>query len=446
MTGLSRSGRAASPSESERSRGAPLARAGRVIHVAPLALAGLALVAAGCLFIGEINRAPTAALALVAGGTGPDGDGVILVARKCNPVTLDAGGSSDPDPGETQALTFEWKVDGQPAELHSDLGFQLLGDGKAVLSATRARDYVVDVTAIDPHGARSQPARLTLRILDAPPVPSVTVNSQPSACGDYPAGGQIQLYVNAVDPDDGAMPADGPITCPRETRTYAWTLSPPRESTRAAILDGPCPGAMLPGMLSLAQTDKELAGATVCVVPDVAGAYGVEVVADDGAMRPAAMVLSDGQTAPPLHFQVAPDRPPCMDGFSPAPNLLYILDRAQPAQFVVTEVLDDADPYPNPLGPSTATFRWSLWRASDPTWRALPPSGEASLTIDPSAYAVDELVQVRVQADDRVMHDLAGRCDPAQLACDYSTAYPGVPSCFPNHVCEAFVTWQARFR
>jgi hypothetical protein len=152
-----------------------------------------------------------------------------------------------------------------------------------------------------------------------------------------------------------------------------------------------------------------------------------------------------GQSAPPLQFTLAPDRPPCMDGFLPPVGLLYLLDRSQPFTFQVTEVLDDLDPFPGRAAPSTAIFRWSLWRELDPAWRALPTFDQNALTIDPSRFAIDELVQVRVEAGDRVART-PSTCDASALLCGYATAWPGVPSCYPNRSCEAWATWQARFR
>ncbi len=401
-----------------------------MIPLAPIALAGVALAAAGCLFIGAINQAPTAALAVV-GGPMPDGDGAVSLTMRCATVELDPSGSSDPDQGDAARLTFEWSIDGHPAASVTGVEFRIDDLGHARLQLDEAGEVVVELVAIDPHGARSSPARLTLRVADAPPLPSVQADP-PGPCGDHPAGGTVRLDALAADADADCKPI--------ETIAFTWTLTPPQGSTKATLWAGPCDAAPPGAGQSVVTT-----GQTVCVAPDVEGEYSVQVVADDGAMRSPATVAGDGQTAPPITFRLAPDRPPCMDGFDPAPGLLYVLDRTQPAQFAVTRVLDDLDGFPNPNGPSTAQFRWSLWRESDPAWRALPMSGLNTLELDPGDFDFDELVQVRVEALDRVAR-APTPCDPAQLLCDAATAWPGVPSCRPGDTCEEWVTWQARFR
>jgi hypothetical protein len=177
----------------------------------------------------------------------------------------------------------------------------------------------------------------------------------------------------------------------------------------------------------------------VCLFAAAPGDYDVTLVVDDGVTRDDATVAADGQTAH-LHVTVADDRPPCMDGFDPAPGQLYLLDRGALATFAVTEVLDDLDGYPG----GGATFAWSLWRGSDPVWRPVPHAAAASLTVDPTLYAVDELVEVRAQALDRVARTPA--CDPSALVCTYQAAYPTVPSCYLGAACDTWVTWEARFR
>jgi hypothetical protein len=130
-----------------------------------------------------------------------------------------------------------------------------------------------------------------------------------------------------------------------------------------------------------------------------------------------------------------------MDGFRPAPGKTYSLGRDAEVIFEVTEILDDLDPYPG----DGASFRWSLWHELDPVWRPVAGFHEAAIALDPTAYAIDELLRVRVEPVDRVARDTS-LCDPAQLLCDYAQAWPNESFCYQGSTCRAFATWEARFR
>jgi hypothetical protein len=289
MTRLSRSGRAA-PRVAIRSLGgarvAPTAAV--VLSVAPLALFALALLAAGCLFISSFNHAPSAALTVAAGGDGPASpDGVVTVAAKCTAVQLDASGSRDPDDGDTARLSYEWTVDGQPAWSHSLVRFEQGSDAFARLTLLAARDYVVDVVAIDPRGARSMPAGITLRVGDAPPRARFANTTPAGACGDFAAGTTLRFTAGA---DDADARCDG---MPAEQLTYRWTLTPPAGSTGASIVapDASSNAAVppclpMPGALTLTESAGPMLGdVTACAIPDLAGVYTVNLFADDGAKR-----------------------------------------------------------------------------------------------------------------------------------------------------------------
>jgi hypothetical protein len=423
MTRLSRSSRVPSLRGPDCGPGAPFARAGAVSSLVLLGVALFAAASAGCIFIDDINHAPVASLAVSDGMMKiPAGQTLVTLPAKCMVLTLDASGSRDPD-GISDTLTFLWTIDGEPANPSDSITFSSSGS-TATLSFIESGMHRVAVTAFDRRAAPSVPAAIDFVVDDAPPMAHLSTSVQPGACGDYAAGVQIPLF--------GGMSTDLDATCSKETLTYQFTVAVPMGSQGKTLAAGSCDGD--PKALDRA-----------CLTPDVPGSYTITLVVQDGFQRPAAMQSTDGQTAS-MTFQVADDRPPCMDGFDPPPGL-YLLDRAMPQTFEVTEVLDDLDPYP-PTSPP-ASFRhfvWSLWRASDPVWRELSAFDGNALLVDGSDFALDELVQIRVAAHDRVARDTSA-CDPAQATCDYSTAYPNAMNCFGNGVtCEAWVTWQARFR
>ncbi len=435
MTGVSRSRRAAGARAGAAPGGAGLARRAGVPPPLTLVVCALVAGAVGCLYVDDINHPPVARLRVAAGADNPPPGEPLALPALCGEITFDASGSSDEDePGGL--LDFAWTIDGRDAVTTDNWRFKQSGrPGEATISFLTAGPHTVAVTAIDRRGAPSQPASVDVTVTNAPPQASVLAVSPASGCDDWVAGARITLEAKSVDIDPDAT-CDGNAA---ETLSYRWVLTAPEGSRTASVVAGPCVGD------APAQAAPEVPAQTqethVCVTPDVPGAYALALTVDDGGGRPAGIEAKDGQTTTFL-LAAAHDRPPCMDGFLPPPAS-YILDRAQPATFEVTEVLDDQDAWP-PSGAGGARFTWSLWRESDPTWRALADDG-ASLVLDPTVFAVDELVRVRAQAADRVARDLSA-CDPAAALCDQATAYPTETNCWKDATCEAWVTWDARFR
>ena len=405
--------------------------------IAVLAAASLFALGAGCLYFAGINRPPVASLRIKAGAPNPKGPTqVVDVARRCLTVVLDASGSSDPDDEDRGLLNYAWRIDGRAAQSDNVVRFETLGD-EARATFTVAGEHTLAVVAIDPRRAASAPAEVHLRILDASPQAEILRQTAPTECGDFTIGGGIGFAARNEDIDEDATCGEMP-----EKFVYKWVATVPPGSKQASLVAGPCFDASpFPGLLELPKdSDGDADSRLACLIPDLPGTYNLTLRVDDGAGRRAAEEQAGGQRVS-TSLVVAADRPPCMDGFIPPPGKLYLLDRALPARFEVTEVRDDLDGFP---ATDRTTFRWSLWHQADPVWRDLP-SGAHAVDLDPLRYAVDELVRLRVQASDRVKRSTAA-CDGNKLLCDHATAYPGVASCFKNTLCEAWVTWETRFR
>jgi hypothetical protein len=439
MTIVSRFGRAGRGGGPKWAAGAGIAEVWGV--VSPLVpLIALALLAAGCLFIEEVNHPPTAALHIKSGAPDPGSpEQPVALAARCIPLELDASASLDPDEGKG-GLQYQWRLYRRSGEgtlmeaAPEDAELQADGD-HARVGWNRAGAWAAEVTVTDGRGAASPPARLEFLVADAPPRAQIIADRGPSGCGDYAAGARLGFAALDEDIDADAMCA------PSETLTFAWRATAPMAAAMAGLAAGPCGQRPAVGMLSVAADAMAPENTRrVCLWTDTPGTYEIELTTDDGAGRPPAEVAKNGQTAR-ITLTVAGDRPPCMDGFRPAPGKTYSLGRDAEVIFEVTEILDDLDPYPG----DGASFRWSLWHELDPVWRPVAGFHEAAIALDPTAYAIDELLRVRVEPVDRVARDTS-LCDPAQLLCDYAQAWPNESFCYQGSTCRAVATWEARFR
>jgi PKD repeat protein len=107
-------------------------------------------------------------------------------------VDFDAGGSFDPDPGETEQLTYRWDLDGDGA----------LDDSTSETPSeqyTDAENVTVTLEVTDPNG-KSDTETLTLYPGDNPPATPVLAPGNPTT---YRGGQQVTLEGAASDPDAG---------------------------------------------------------------------------------------------------------------------------------------------------------------------------------------------------------------------------------------------------
>ena len=109
-------------------------------------------------------------------------------------VTLDASGSSDPDPGDQ--LSYSWDLNGDG----------IFGDAAGVTASTTFTtpgNHSVAVKVTDNAGASSI---ATLTIAVGPGAPVVTI-AQPTTPTHWAAGDPIPFQGSAIDPTDGVLPA-----------------------------------------------------------------------------------------------------------------------------------------------------------------------------------------------------------------------------------------------
>jgi hypothetical protein len=391
------------------------------------ASSALLLLGAGCLYLDGVNHAPVARLDVMTEIPTP--------LNKHHPLQLAAVRSFDPDGSDTESLTYEWVVDGRPAATDNTVTFVPQGFGeRAAVTFKTAGEHTVAVRAVDRHSARSLLAQTLFLVEDAVPKAKIkAVLGNMSGCkeDEFIVGSHVELSAETmgIDPDD-------------EVHTYKWrVIERPSGSTMASLTGGHCDeSAPAPGMLEYPAGSGRQDANIACLRTDVSGDFVVELFVDDGASRP---VPKEEQRIT-RKVIVGPDRPPCMDGFDPTPNS-YVLDRNATPQtaFTVTEVRDDLDSYPASFG--GPTFVWSVWHERDPVWRTVPNYPLHTYTLDPTAYLVDEKVRLRVMAQDRVPR-AAPTCDEQLATCPLSHDHP-TEICFPEaDRCQAWVTWDVRFR
>ena len=313
----------------------------------------------------------------------------------------------------------------------------------AQLVVYKPGQYWVQVTSSDELGAVSSTSA-PLQVIDAPPAFSIgahpQADAQPNYCGGYTAGQPIavQLDGSASDPDaDPTPPASATCSVIDETLTYTWSIAMAPAGAQAQLgptVNGSCPASAPAGAGATLTLDDGTA--QVCLytdknITDAKTGYALIVGVSDGVNPP---VMSEEQ----VPMTVIADQPPCIAGTIPGVGL-QVIDRTVPQTFTVTGVVDDLDPYPS--ASSLLTFAWSVWRTSDPTWRAVAID-DAAYTLDMSGFDVGEEVQVRVAVIDRT---------GALASCTVDTDQCLEQSCLvgttqqPNN-CLRWTTWSLELR
>jgi hypothetical protein len=396
----------------------------------------------GCLYVGSVNRAPSASLTI------EDAPAMLI---KGQPLTV-AAHLSDPEDGSN--LVPLWNValvDGsqQPCDYQIVYNDQTIdGQDTAVVTFFRTGDWVISVHTFDKLNAPSTTPTVMVTVGDAPPSFSGgdTLTAQASTdpeCQTYTAGEVIPLFLSGMvmDPDAVVFPAANcDATQFNETLTYRWEVTGLPAGSHAAIGPKPSKGSTPAGDASCPPSPAPGLGATwtpgagdfptaACFYPDV----GTNPVA---AMYQITLYVSDGNTE--IHgtaftAPVRADLPPCLTGAAPEPGS-YVVDRSGVQEFAVTGVADDRDPFGSPeLG-----FVWSIWREQDPTWREVPDWSLPNYALDTSGFSVGEKVRVRVVPADRL---------GARTSCDVDQDSCAVMSCITGtSLCQTWMTWDLELR
>jgi hypothetical protein len=132
-----------------------------------------------------------------------------------------------------------------------------------------------------------------------------------------------------------------------------------------------------------------------------------------------------------LDVAIAEDQPPCIVGFSPT-TLNTIGFANQGMTFQVSNVNDDGDPYAG-SGPTTGTFIWSYRTSTSGAFmRTLNLYNSNRLDFGPNAFVIGDVVQVRVEYQDRVSRNFSS-CDSNADRCELVAG------------CAQWATWTVSF-
>lgn len=253
-------------------------------------------------------------------------------------------------------------------------------------NSTPLQSVLVDLEVTDDHDATARPVQqLIVPLGDEAP----TLVASKAFHNAYVVGQPVNLFAAVGDPDDGIMPPPA----------VAWTVfSPPSQPTYTLVDIPNVPSD--PAHPELAQLGKVL-------TPQGPGSWDVQIVATDSLGKTA---MTD------VPVDVTADRPPCLAQLAPIvppTGQTYPLDQA--TQFQVLVVDDDLDVYPASGDPITGvtTFDWTV----------LPPGGTRQtvsstnhVLLDPASYAPGDVVEVRVEINDRNHWSLAS-CGASAATC-----------------------------
>lgn len=272
--------------------------------------------------------------------------------------------------------------------------------------APLTQSITVSVVARDDRGAVARGApSTTYPVDDSAPILEVSHAGHryvPEAA--YPVGGPIDLIAKYSDPDDALADI-----------ALGWTVVAPSVAT------APVP-------LSSERYDATHILVKQRLVPTVAGDWDVQVTATDphGVPKEA-----------DLKFPVAPDHPPCLAQLSPPVPAGPVLPVSDRTLFRVLQVDDDLDAYPavssDPLY-GEATFAWSIRPAGAAARTLVPGATGAAFAFDSAAFTPGDVVEVRVEAFDRLTAQVG--CPDDQPTC----AVTGEPSCVQRQ------TWRVEIR
>lgn len=346
---------------------APLERLAPLARLAPVAvLAALG----GCFYLEEINHRPAIEIVRRTDVAVERGTSVELEAEIYDPddqpVTIAwrayACAQTTQECDEVPFFESSARTVSVPAPLRTEAG-------QAV------QHLRVSLTAVDARGARALPEQvLAVDVVNAAPR---LVGPQPVAARAT-RGLPLELRVQRSDSDDRV-----------EDVRLTWKVF------------GPV-GTAHPPLRQLASDDPAIDRQEL--VPDVAGAWTVEVTAVDPA---------GGTATAQRAFVVSDEAPPCINALSPPASLPLLFD--QPRRLAVLSVDDDFDPFPASAS-GAARFSWSLATPSRGGARQpLVGTTGSFVDLDPAGFVPGEVVELRVEVADRVARALP--CGDGEATC-----------------------------
>jgi hypothetical protein len=366
-------------------------------------------VAGGCIYADPINQRPS--LDIEGGGEEVfRGDTVNLSAV-----------ANDP---ESQIVFFQWRAyactdvtpDAMGARPDCDaVPFYtgVLKDASFVVPSTRADapDDVLQILVLlegqDDLGATAKPIQ-QLPLAVSNHAPDIVLRADPSH--GKVVNTSINIYAKVGDRDDGIA---------GETLDIKWMVYSPITQPAYTFEDIVVPED--PEDENHLQIGKRFR-------PTGIGDWEIEIRVTDPIGK---------ETIERLPLVVVDDHAPCLAQTAPlAAPMGSALPITDPTLFQVHVVTDDLDPYPTVPGDAelgTVTFAWSILPPGAGTRVPLAATG-AAVPLDPGSYAPGDIVELRVEIQDRVPRTLM--CTDAALTC----------SVISDNNCIQRQTWRVEIR
>ncbi|HUS27039.1 MAG TPA: hypothetical protein VMZ53_00965 [Kofleriaceae bacterium] len=351
-----------------------------------LAIAAFGL-ASGCIYVDPINQRPSLDIEREGGGEVFRGDEVRMRAL-----------ANDP---ENQLVFFQWRAYACSDATEDESGArpgcdavpfytEILQDAKLTVPSMRAdvteppQQLLVLLEGQDDFGATAKPIqRLVLAVSDRSPDLALRKDSRYG----YVVNTAVNIYAKLGDGDDGPLAA-----LPLEWKVYTPMTQPGYDLVDIDVKQDPM--------------DTKHVQLGKAFTPKGVGDWEIEVTAMDQLQRACVAEGRDDctKTVERVMITVVPDHAPCLSQLSPlvaaAPNALPVSD---PTLFQVNVVLDDLDPFPGVPSDAvlgTPAFHWSISTNDFATHQDLTTTGNA-LAFDPASYSPGDIVEVRVEIQDR---------------------------------------------
>ena len=374
------------------------------------------VVLGGCFFVDPINQRPSLEIENTSAEVIERGEaGVTLIAHVDDP--------------EKQIVKLDWKMfvcddasnvgtcDGLAKAEGSDATF-VFDAPIARRDGTPAESLLVELSGIDDFGAEARPKQqLIIPLGNAKP--SVVVSQ--SAKYGKTVGTPIDLFAVFGDADDSFSNV-----------TLEFELFSPTVSTVGAP-DDLCDAATCP---KPADETKRQIGKTF--TPDVIGEWMLRITARDprGSADP---LGTDGNTVVVETVLVVVDQLPCLGVVSPAATPVQSsLPVSEPTLFQVFQIVDAIDPYPTNVGDpilGQSEFHWSIKLANNARQTLATETGN-SVAFDPGAFALGDVVELRVEINDRGS-PFPLTCDPADPTCQLDPTL--TPACLQRQTWKVVV-------
>ena len=372
-----------------------------------VALRGLLLggVASGCFFVEPINQRPSLEIRNESSGAVHRGDTVRLFAiwddPDGHPVALDWRVYACTDATDPAAC------DDAPFQESSAEMIAIVVPRQRVSPAGPVESLRVVLEAEDALGATARPTQeLVIPVINAAPSVELARTSRYR----YVTGTPIQLFAKVGDIDDGPAGLH-----PLQWEVFAPAQLPYTLEDDPAFVGDP--------------DDPVFAHFSKVFTPMGEGEWKIRVTATD---------VLGASTSEIVELAVGADGPPCLAQLSPiVPTGGAVLPLVEPALFRVPRVLDDLDVYPPQTADpilGVARFEWLVRAPGQSTYRRVEGATGNTLAFDPAAYALGDLVEIRVQIYDRSATPIS--CADTEQACSVISQ----PACIQRQ------TWRVEVR